>query len=214
MNLRRPGAWTLLFVATAFMVCADPPNTEEQADLIFKSQDANKDGDITLEEVKVVIGAYVKLLMDAEGDQEKVEAANKKYAYALNLEMFFKADGNDDHKVDRKDVLNFIETIRTPNEPKLSSKDCDEMGPLTIEFEWDYLARQGDADKDGKFSKAEWLGPSPSEKEEEEFDLCDADKDGKLTRPEAARLHTRRLRVAHGYPADSKDDEGEEEEEE
>lgn len=204
--------FTLAFTCVLSLgLFASAESVEETATLVFKSQDGDKDGTITLEEVKVVLTKFIGLMLKAGTDEEKAQKAADEYKFAMNFDMFLRADQDDDLKVNRDDVTKFITDLRAGTPGKLTSKDCDVLGRETIAVEWEWNMLHSDTDKDGKMSKEEFVDKNPWAGEGDEFTIVDKDKDGNLSKEEAAAIYTRKVRVDNGYPADPKDEEKEEE---
>jgi hypothetical protein len=124
--------------------------------------DANKDGEVTLEETRTVLVRYMDSLREAGDDQARVDQLSQEYAYALQPVQFLQADSNDDMKCTRDELVALVSALSQGETVAIAESDCEVLANETVELEWEWLIENSDADADGQLSAGEWLSSTPT----------------------------------------------------
>ncbi len=123
----------------------------------WKEADTDKDGVLSLDEIKAQQKVYEAEREKLGEDWEAWEKFYEKWGDVLSIHDFLVADANDDHKLTRAEYdtwhkRTYTKHVEGPMEP--SEKDMDVLAEIEVEKIWAELEPY-DADKDGKLSKAE-----------------------------------------------------------
>ena len=140
-----------------------------------ESNDTNKDGKVSYDELKTLWAEKAKALAAAGEDEEKQAAVYEKYQYMMDVGTFVLADGDDDRNVTKEELKAYFALAEKGEQPKPSAKDLE----VIVDVTWESEILKYDKNKDGVVAKDELTAEEASD-----FDDYDTNKDGKFTKDE------------------------------
>ena len=139
---------------------------------ILESHDHDKDGKVTLAEVKKT----------AETDSEGAEPKDVIETYGYYLMDFLAMDGNDDEVLTKDDYAAYNKRINEGKNAKFSAKDWKKLESEYLDPLLAFDLKKYDKDADKAISKEE--AKAMEDFDAEDFDELDGNKDGKVTTDE------------------------------
>lgn len=104
----------------------------EWVDAVFKTHDSDKNGIITIKEIREVDRAIYGA-SEVAITKEDIEALHKKYSHRFRIELFLQADADDDLKMSRPDM---VQAVRD-NSKLMSRRDWTDFAHETyLRLEW------------------------------------------------------------------------------
>jgi Ca2+-binding EF-hand superfamily protein len=128
------------------------PKPADKADTTFSAADANRDGTLTLDELKTHRAERVAAIRrsgEAEDPKKSFDEVEAKYTGMMSIDAFLRYDQDDDNRLTKTE----FEALKDGDLPEFTEKDAEVLGDLTF-IEWrTFASAQGEEFKVSSFAE-------------------------------------------------------------